>query len=300
VNSPQAEVLVSVTMVRPEERLLLEALRGHGLTARAATPRHTAAILNGAAPAPKVVLLRNVSHRELGAMSDRLEQAEIPAVNNPKAVRLCLAKDLQALTFARLGVAHPVTRLAFSAEQVRDAVAGLGGDAVLKPISGSWGRGIVRVRDQEQLDAWAGGREAVDPGGKTYPVLVQEYVPKPGFNERIIVVGDAPVVAYRQVSQGFRTNTHLGGHVEPIPVSQRSRDLVARVVDCFGPGIYGIDLAESAETGELFVLEVNTNPDFANSSRIHGIDIAGLVAQYVRSLVADGLSELVLLGRGAA
>ena len=45
-----AEVLVSVTMVRPEERLLLRALRAIGLTARSVTPRHTAAILNNAAP----------------------------------------------------------------------------------------------------------------------------------------------------------------------------------------------------------------------------------------------------------
>ncbi|MFY1690296.1 ATP-grasp domain-containing protein [Plantactinospora sp. WMMB782] len=280
-----ADVLVSVTIVRPEERLLLRALRATGLTARSVTPRHTAAILNGAVPPPRAVLLRNVSHRELAAMSDRFEQAGIETLNTPGAVRLCLSKDLQAIAFARSGVPHPTTHVAFSVEQVGEYVAALGGDAVLKPISGSWGRGVVRVSDAAQLDAWAGGREGLDPRGTHFPVVVQQYVPKPGYNLRVHVVGHRPVVAYRQVSPGLRTNTHQGGAVQPVPVTDRARELCDRVVDCFGPGFYGIDLVESVETGEMWVLEVNTNPDFARSSEIHGVDIPGHVAEYVRDRV---------------
>ncbi|MDG4785116.1 RimK family alpha-L-glutamate ligase [Micromonospora sp. WMMD1102] len=280
-----ADVLVSVTIVRPEERLLLRALRATGLTARSVTPRHTAAILNGAVPRPRAVLLRNVSHRELAAMSDRFEQAGIETLNTPGAVRLCLSKDLQAIAFARSGVPHPTTHVAFSVEQVGEYVAALGGDAVLKPISGSWGRGVVRVSDDAQLDAWAGGREGLDPRGTNFPVVVQQYVPKPGYNLRVHVVGHRPVVAYRQISPGLCTNTHQGGLVEPVPVTDRARELCDRVVDCFGPGFYGIDLVESVETGEMWVLEVNTNPDFARSSEIHGVDIPGHVAEYVRDRV---------------
>ncbi|MEU5961010.1 RimK family alpha-L-glutamate ligase [Micromonospora parva] len=283
--SETADVLVSVTMVRPEERLLLGALRATGLTAQSALPRHTAAILNNAAPRPRMVLLRNVSHRELASMAARFEHADIDTLNTPHAVRLCLAKDLQAIAFANHDVPHPTTHVAFTVEQVRGYVDELGGDAVVKPISGSWGRGIVRITDEAQFDAWAGGREALDPAGKEFPVVVQQYVPKPGFNERVHVVGDRPIVAYRQVGAGLRTNTHQGGAVEPIPISDRARELCARVVACFGPGFYGVDLAESRETGEMYVLEVNTNPDFAQSSKIHGVDIAGHVAAYVRDAV---------------
>jgi len=291
VSEPRADVFVCVTFVRPEERLLLEALRAAGLNARPATPRQTAAVLNGEEPAPHAVMLRNVSHRELSGMCDRFEQAGIPTVNTPAAVRLCLDKDLQGIAFSRNGISHPRTRLAFCVEQVGEYVAAFGGDAVLKPVSGSWGRGIVRVRDDEQLDAWVGGREAVDAGGKAFPVIVQAYVPKPGYNERVIVIGDRPVAAYRQVSDAFRTNTRLGGTVEPLGIAARSRALCAEIVELFGPGIYGIDLAESVDTGELFVLEVNTNPDFAKSSRIHGVDIPGLAAQYVRQVIDGTASE---------
>lgn len=294
--SDRPQVLVSVTLMRPEEHLLLDALRATGVTAGSVTPRHTAACLNGDVAPPHLVLMRNVSHSELAAVTQRFERAGIPTINTPDAVRLCLSKDLQALAFRRLGVKHPVSRLAFTPEQVREQVAALGGDAVLKPVSGSWGRGIVRITDDQQITAWAGGREAVDPSGKAFPIVVQQHIPKRGYNERLIIVGDRPVAAYQQISGGdFRTNTHLGGRVEPIAIADRSRELADAVVACFGPGFYGVDLVESAETGELYVLEVNTNPDFANSSKVHGVDIAGEVARYARSIV-DGEVALAATG----
>jgi [lysine-biosynthesis-protein LysW]--L-2-aminoadipate ligase len=274
-------------MLRPEEHLLLAALRAAGLNAQPATALQVAPVLNQAVPAPQAVLLRNLSHQELAGMCQRFAHAGIPTINSPYAVTLCLSKDLQALAFTRAGIAHPVTRLAFSVDQARDEIEHLGGDAVVKPVSGSWGRGIVRIRDEEQFDAWAGGRDGLDPGARAFPVLVQQYVPKPGYNERVHVIGDTAVVAYRQISEGFRTNTRLGGRVESMEVSPRSRELCARIVEHFGPGVYGIDLAESADTGELFVLEVNSSPDFARSSQVHGVDIAGHVARYIKSIIEE-------------
>ncbi|GGL05921.1 ATP-dependent carboxylate-amine/thiol ligase [Sphaerisporangium melleum] len=287
MSDAPADVLVSVTIMRPEERALLEAFRAAGLTAHSVTPRHAATFLNDRALAPRLVVLRNISHRELAGMSGRFEQAGIPTLNNPHAVRLCLSKELQALAFARAGVSHPRTLIAFSTEQVGEQVAALGGDAVVKPVSGSWGRGIVRVTGESEFAAWRGGWEALDPGERSFPVVVQQYVDKPGYNERVIVIGDRAVVAYRQVSDNLRTNTHLGGTVQPVALSPRAVELAERVVALFGPGFYGIDLAESSTTGELFVLEVNTNPEFARSAGIHGVDIPGLLARYVRS-VLDG------------
>lgn len=293
MSERDADVLVCVTMLRPEEHLLLGALRSHGLNAQPATARQTAAVFNGTVAAPRAVLLRNVSHHELAGMCDRFEALGVTTVNSPDAVRLCLSKDLQAITFARHGIPHPRTSLAFTADQVYEQVAALGGDAVLKPVSGSWGRGVVRISDAAQLDAWTGGREALDAAGRAFPVVVQQFVPKPGYNERVHVIGDTAVVAYRQVSDTFRTNTRLGGTVEPTEVTSRARDLCAQIVACFGPGMYGIDLAESVDTGELFVLEVNTSPDFARSAQIHGVDLADLAARYVTSLVDSTAAPLL-------
>lgn len=62
--------------------------------------------------------------------------------------------------------------------------------------------------------------------------------------------------------------------------------LCQQVVDVLGPGFYGVDLVEDRAAGELLVLEVNANPEFAKSSAEHGVDVAGLYAAYVAEQVS--------------
>jgi [lysine-biosynthesis-protein LysW]--L-2-aminoadipate ligase len=164
-------------------------------------------------------------------------------------------------------------------------VAELGWPAVVKPVSGSWGRGVTRLVDDHCLEAWAGGRESVDAAGKLFPVLVQEYVDKPGHDLRVIVVDRTPVVAIQRVSDDWRTNTHLGAEVRRVEVTTEIEKLCTQTVEVLGAGFYGVDLLSDRATGELKVLEVNANPEFAKSSAVHGVDIAGPLAEYVAEQV---------------
>lgn len=137
------------------------------------------------------------------------------------------------------------------------------------------------MANAECVEAWAGGRESADATGKLFPVVVQAYVDKPGHDLRVVVVGRTPVVAIQRASEDWRTNTHLGASVERVEVSAEIDKLCQQVVDVLGPGFYGVDLVEDRATGELLVLEVNANPEFAKSSERHGVDVAGLYAAYV-------------------
>ena len=280
--SPRPEdVVLSLTMLRPEERLLLDALRVRGLAVRTALPPDLADVLSGRVEAPRLVVLRNLSHREAIGTARRLEQAGVPTFNRAAAIEVCNDKGLQALLLARHGVAHPRSLHAFTHDQVRSAVGSLGWPAVVKPVSGSWGRGVVRVTDEEALDVWVGARESVDAAGKLFPVLVQEYVDKPGHDLRVVVVGREPVVAIRRISQDWRTNTHLGAEVERAEITDEMAKLCLAVVELLGEGFYGIDLIEDRSTGATAVLEVNANPEFARSSARHGVDVAGRLADHI-------------------
>jgi len=275
------DVLVSVTMVRPEERLILDALRERGLTAASALAPDVGAVLNGTAPAPAALLVRNLSHRDAAQVARRAETAGIPALNRAEALAVCHDKGVQALLFHRLGVPHPRSFHAWSDDDLATLAGKLGWPVVVKPLSASWGRGVVRLTGPDTLAAWAGGREAGDPGGKAFPVLVQEYVEKPEHDLRVIVVGTAPVVAIERRSPDWRTNTHLGAKPRRTEVTGEIAGLCAQVTDAIGPGFYGIDLLADVRDGALRVLEVNANPEFARSSREHGVDVAGLLAEYV-------------------
>jgi len=268
-------------MLRPDEKLLLEALRAEGLAVAPALLEDLGQVVGGRTAPPGLALIRNLSHREAAGVARRLEHMGVQTLNRTSAIEVCNDKGLQALLFGRYGIPYPVSRHAFSYSQVREAVADLGWIAVVKPVSGSWGRGVTKLVGEECLDSWVGGRESADSSGKLFPVLVQEYIDKPGHDLRVVVVGRTPVVAIRRVSADWRTNTHLGAEVERVEVTAEIHKLCVQVVDLLGDGFYGIDLVEDRPTGELKVLEVNANPDFARSSARHGVNVAGHLAVYV-------------------
>ncbi|MFG2139508.1 RimK family alpha-L-glutamate ligase [Streptomyces sp. NPDC048650] len=275
------QVLLSVTMLRPEEKLLLGALRDEGLTARPLLMEDLAEIVAGHTGPPALALIRNLSHRDAISVSRRLEHAGVPTLNRAATIETCNDKGLQSLLFAQHGIPHPDTRHAFSLDQVRKTVADMGMPAVVKPVSGSWGRGVSKMTHLDCVEAWAAGRESTDAAGKQFPVVVQEYVDKPGHDLRVVVVGRTPVVAIQRVSDDWRTNTHLGAEVQRIEVTAEMEKLCGQVVDALGPGFYGVDLVEDRTAGELLVLEVNANPEFARSSAQHGVNVAGHLAAYV-------------------
>jgi [lysine-biosynthesis-protein LysW]---L-2-aminoadipate ligase len=281
------DVLLSVTMVRPDERLLLDSLRATGVSVETALVADIGNVLNGSTPPPAVALLRNLSHREAAGIAHRLGHLGVPTLNSGTAIDICHDKGKQALLFGRHGVPHPTSRHAFGHDQVRDIASSLGWPVVVKPLSGSWGRGVVRLTDLACLEAWTGGRESADPAGKLFPVLVQEYVEKPGHDLRVVVVGTEPVVAVERRSADWRTNTHLGATVWRTEVTPVIRDLCDRVVALLGPGFYGVDLVQDVRTGVVKVLEVNANPEFAKSSAQHGVDVGAHLAAFLADRVRD-------------
>lgn len=292
MTTAATDVLLSVTVLRPDERRLLDALRAQGLTARPVLQPDLAEVLAGGGARPRLAVLRNLSHREAIGTARRLEQAGVATLNSPSAIEVCNDKGLQALLFDRLGIPHPETRHAFSYEQVHDIATEFGWPVVVKPVSGSWGRGVTRLSHEEELEAWTGGRESADAAGKHFPVLVQRYVEKPGHDLRIVVVGAEPVVAIRRKSDSWRTNTHLGATVERVEVTDDMRRLCAQAVAALGPGFYGVDMMQDRHTGEMTVLEINANPEFARSSQTHGVDVAGHYARYVVGLLESDRSPV--------
>jgi [lysine-biosynthesis-protein LysW]--L-2-aminoadipate ligase len=286
VKLEQHDVLLSLTMLRPDEKLLLKALRAQGLAVQSALAEDLGPVVAGRTALPRLSLIRNLSHREAVGAARRLEHLGVQTLNRASTIEVCNDKGLQSLLFARHHIAHPKSQHAYSYDQVREAAAELGWPAVLKPVSGSWGRGVTKLDNGECVEAWVGGRESADAGGKLFPVLIQEYVVKPGHDLRVVVVGSTPVVAIRRSSTDWRTNTHLGAEVERVEVTAEIQKLCAQVVDVLGEGFYGIDLVEDLVAGELMVLEVNANPEFARSSAVHGVDVAGELAAFIAERVA--------------
>jgi [lysine-biosynthesis-protein LysW]---L-2-aminoadipate ligase len=63
-------------------------------------------------------------------------------------------------------------------------------------------------------------------------------------------------------------------------VSKELDDICLRATQIFGSGIYGVDLMESESDG-LVVHEVNNTTEFKNVMAQSGVDIPGLIVQYL-------------------
>ncbi|AEI43464.1 ATP-grasp domain-containing protein [Paenibacillus mucilaginosus] len=292
MSSGQANVLLCVTKLREEEKRIAELLTAQGLQVEVnldsmALPLGEAHGSPGRKP-PDIALIRCLSQKNALSRATLLDLAGIRTLNSVRAITVCTNKIHQAVVFEGRGIPQPRFQVAFTAASLGEAFEAFGQVFVVKPASSSWGRGIARIVGREGLDGWIAARESLDPSHQSFPVLVQEYVDKGDFDIRVVVVGREPIAAFRRVSpDNWKTNTHLGAEVEPLVVDAEIRALCGRLTDVLGEGIYGVDLFYDYKEHRYLVCEVNQNPEFAKSWKIHGVDVASHIAAYVSSKITS-------------
>jgi RimK family alpha-L-glutamate ligase len=214
----------------------------------------------------------------------RRAAAGTPVVNPPRALEIAIDKYLSLALLEAAGLPVPRTLVAQDAAAARCGWERLGGDCVAKPLFGSRGRGLVRIRSAEDVAAWiAHPSGPIQAGGVWY---LQEFVPHAGWDARVLVVGDRLFAIRRTARTGeWRTNLALGGHPEPLPLPDDWADLARRAVAAVGGVLGGVDLLP-ANDGRVLVLEVNAVPGWRGLESVvgpaAGEAVADLLAQLAR------------------
>src|SRR5208282_1932197 len=186
-----------------------------------------------------------------------------------------------SIALARAGIPTPRTFLATTEESALNALERLGYPAVVKPVVGSWGRLSALLKDPDFARAIIEDREYMYPMYQVY--YLQEFVKRPPRDIRSFVVGDKTVAAiYRLSASDWRTNTARGGKAEPCPITPELNELSLRSARAVEGEIVGVDLMESPEG--LVVHEVNNTTEFKNTVPATGVDIPGLMVDYLVSL----------------
>ena len=210
----------------------------------------------------------------------RLAARGTPVINSPRALEAAIDKYLSAARLAAAGLPVPRCRVSQGLEAADQARQELGGDCALKPIFGSQGRGIVRVRSRADLVA------ATPDAGADRLYLLQEFVPHPGWDVRILVVGARVFSMRRLAAPGdWRTNVSLGGTPEPFVPPADWFDLAIRAASCLETEVAGVDLLPATD-GRVLVLEVNGVPGWQALEASTGHDVTGSVAEYVLQTAA--------------
>ncbi len=209
-------------------------------------------------------------------MLHKLERLGVPIVNRPSAIEKAVDKYYALTVLEEAGLKVPKTVVTERPGEAFKAFPQLGGDVVIKPVFGSRGLGVTRASDQE-----AAGRIFRLLAYNHFVLYEQEFVKHGGKDIRCFVIGGEVVASMlRLAGRGWKTNVSRGGTPVPFKPSPAVEEAAIKAAEALGCEIAGVDLMENGE-GEILVHEVNSQPGFRGLQTSSGIDIAGLIADYL-------------------
>ncbi|MFP4274868.1 MAG: glutathione synthase, partial [Paracoccaceae bacterium] len=103
------------------------------------------------------------------------------------------------------------------------------GDVILKPLYGNGGAGVFRL---DANDRNLTSLHELFTGFSREPLIVQKFLPAVSKGDkRVILVDGAPVGAINRVPAAgeTRSNMHVGGRPEKVALSERDREICARI-----------------------------------------------------------------------
>ncbi|MGD1834330.1 MAG: lysine biosynthesis protein LysX [Nitrososphaeraceae archaeon] len=229
-------------------------------------------------------LQRCLSHFRGVHITKCFEFLDYPIINSYEISETCGNKLKTTLALAKAGIPSPKTYVTFNSESFRKLSEEIGFPFVLKPLVGSWGRGVFPIRNEEMMNMIIETREENDnPFSRIY--YVQEMIKRPPRDIRCIVIGDEIITAvyrYSDVNE-WRTNVARGGHTEIAPITTELQEIVSKTLKVIGNGILGIDLMEDNKRG-FVVHEVNNNVEFRGASKVSNVNIANAIIEYIIKL----------------
>lgn len=219
-----------------------------------------------------IVLERCVSYFRGLHFTTCLEFLGVPVINSFEVANNCGNKMITSLLLKKHNVPTPKTYFSFSSEAALENLEKTGYPMVIKPVVGSWGRGVMPLKDRDTADAIIEVRELSDgPLDRIY--YLQEMVNRPPRDIRVIVVGDQVVAAmYRTSSGSFKTNIALGAEPVVCEITKELEDVCMRAAKAVGGGILGVDVMEDKKRG-LVVHEVNNTVEFKGLAKVAKKDI---------------------------
>ena len=271
--------------VRPEEKLLFQALDSRGVDFDLLDDRRLDFEISSAAEAIEpyaafdVVLERCINHSRALASLRILNGWGIPTVNTADVAEVCGNKLHTSSVLSRAGVPTPRTLTAFTPASALDAIEKVGYPVVLKPAVGSWGRLLSKINDRDSAEAILEHKEIL--GTYHHSIFyIQEFIAKPMRDIRTFVVGEETICGIYRDSEHWITNTARGATTRNCPITDELDEISKAAAAAVGGGVVAIDLVEDEERG-LLVLEVNYTMEFRNSIEPTGVDIPQRIVDFV-------------------
>lgn len=212
-----------------------------------------------------------------------------------ESVAISRSRDkLRALQIlARSGIGMPVTGFGHSTKMTKELIDLVGGaPLVIKLLEGTQGKGVVLAETNKAAESVVEAFREMD----AY-FLVQQFIQEArGCDIRAFVVGDKVVASMlRRAKEGeFRSNLHRGATAEGVELTPEEAQTAVQASEALGLNVAGVDILRS-KSGPL-VMEVNSSPGLEGIEKTTGVDVAGLILDYIEANASPGQNKTK--GRG--
>ena len=196
------------------------------------------------------------------------DQLGLVVINPAKTIEASVDKYLSLEKIRAAGVSVPATSVCQTAEQAMTFFQDHGKDVVVKPIFGSQGRGVVRIRDPT-----AANEHFCNLVSEERVVYLQQYIEHSDWDLRLLVIGEQIHGMRRQRPGHWVTNASLGSKCSPHAASNDECQIALQTAKSQGAFLAGVDLVYD-EAGKPFVVEVNACPAWKRISEALQVDVA--------------------------
>jgi tetrahydromethanopterin:alpha-L-glutamate ligase len=199
-----------------------------------------------------------------------LKEVGVPVYNDGRAIERTVDKAMTSFLLGRAGLPAPATWVVESEAEARAIVARAteaGGELVIKPLFGSQGARLKRIRCAAELPP------AQEYDGVYYLQGYVEPGPSGWHDWRVFVIGGAAVAAMIRRGKSWINNVSLGAACEPAPLESKLCELAESACSTLQMSYAGVDLIRD-RAGRMHVVEVNGIPAWKGLQSVSRVDIA--------------------------
>jgi gamma-F420-2:alpha-L-glutamate ligase len=240
-------------------------------------------LVNGQSlPLPKFVFPRTGSGTtyHIKAVIRHFERMGVVVINGSDAIDNVKDKLYSHQILAQSNLDIPKTMLLKHPIDVDFVQKHIGFPAIVKTISGSYGRGVFLAETKKQFRQLLTMAELTKP---SYNIIIQEFIKDTwGKDLRVLVVNNRVVGCMMRQSQDddFRANITRGGEGFPYEVNEQIEWLSSESAKALDLDIAGVDLL--FDNGGYKICEVNSNPGFEGMETFTKKNIAEEIVQFIK------------------
>lgn len=218
------------------------------------------------------------------AILRQFEMMGVYSLNESTSITRSRDKLRALQILSRSGIGLPTTSYAHSTRMTEQLIRMVGGaPCIIKLIEGTQGKGVILADTKKAAESVIDGFRQM----KAH-FLVQEFIKESnGKDIRCFVIGDKVVASMmRTAKEGeFRSNLHRGGTAVLVEITEEEAGVAVNAAKALGLNVAGVDLLRSSR-GPL-VLEVNSSPGLQGIETSTGIDIAGMIIEYIEANIGE-------------